>query len=93
MPLGKKHLGKSAAGGIIHITQNDLGPSSSRDLLDNISRLTSQWLMMDGFSVGASDLDVSKGVLDENTKTQDEYLEKARKLMVGLHSGKYDKVR
>lgn len=93
VPMGKKVVGKGAGGGLIHISWNDLGPSATRDLLDNFSRLSSQWLLIDGFSVGLSDVEIKASVLAEVERIKGEYMEGARELIEGLHLGKYDKTR
>jgi len=93
VPIGKKIVGKGAGGGLIHITWSDLGPSATRDLLDNFSRLSSQWLLQDGFSVGLSDVELSQKTHDEIEEYKVKYLEEASQLIEGLHLGKYDEVR
>ena len=51
--------------GIIHVTYNDYGPKETVDLLDSLQTTISNYLVMNGFSVGISDL-----VADEDTKTE-----------------------
>lgn len=93
VPMGKKVVGKGAGGGLIHISWNDLGPSATRDLLDNFSRLSSQWLLIDGFSVGLSDVEIMASVLADIERIKNEYMDGARELIEGLHLGKYDETR
>lgn len=92
-PIGKEVVGKGAGGGLIHICWNDLGPSATRDLLDNLSKLSSQYLLTDGFSVGLSDVEIKQSVLDTIETIKDEYLEGARELIEGLHMQNYDETR
>ena len=91
--LGKKLLGKSAGGGIVHICWKDLGPLICKDLLDNLSRLTSQWILQDGFSVGLSDLEIDNTVAMEVDSLKSEYLKKAERLISGLHMNQYNETR
>lgn len=91
--IGKKVVGKSAGGGLFHVTWNDLGPSATRDLLDNFSRLTSQWLLIDGFSVGVSDVEIAPDIMKKIRDLKHRALTEANELIQGLHLGKYDEVR
>lgn len=45
--------------GLIPIVYHDHSPDEARKFLDNIQRLICRWLMVDGFSVGMSDLIMS----------------------------------
>ena len=49
--------------GIIHVTYNDHGPKDTVDLLDALQNTVEHFLVMNGFSVGISDL-----IADEKTK-------------------------
>jgi len=49
--------------GIVHITYNDYGPAETTMLLDSIQRVVEDFLVLDGFSVGISDLVADEGTL------------------------------
>ena len=51
--------------GIIHVTYNDCGPKDTVDLLDSLQNTVENFLVLNGFSVGISDL-----VADEETKKE-----------------------
>ncbi len=51
--------------GIIHVTYNDYGAKDTVDLLDSLQNTVESFLVMNGFSVGISDL-----IADENTKKE-----------------------
>jgi DNA-directed RNA polymerase II subunit RPB1 len=51
--------------GIIHVTYNDYGPKQTVDLLDSLQTTVENFLVMNGFSIGISDL-----VADEDTKAK-----------------------
>ena len=91
VPMSKSNsmLGASS-GSIFHITWNDLGPTAAKNLMDDLSRVTAQWLMNSGFSVGLRDLQIPKAYMDEIGYDKYEYLEKAYQLIDGLHSGNYN---
>jgi DNA-directed RNA polymerase II subunit RPB1 len=48
--------------GIIHTIYNDLGPERTKDFIDDLQKITSYFLLIEGFSVGIGDM-----VADENT--------------------------
>ena len=51
--------------GIIHVTYNDCGAKDTVDLLDSLQNTVENFLVLNGFSVGISDL-----IADEDTKKQ-----------------------
>ena len=51
--------------GIIHVTYNDYGAKDTVDLLDSLQNTVESFLVMNGFSVGISDL-----IADESTKKE-----------------------
>jgi DNA-directed RNA polymerase II subunit RPB1 len=51
--------------GIVHVTYNDCGPKDTVDLLDALQNTVENFLVLNGFSVGISDL-----VADEETKKE-----------------------
>ena len=51
--------------GIIHVTYNDCGPKETVDLLDSLQNTVENFLVLNGFSVGISDL-----IADDDTKKQ-----------------------
>ena len=51
--------------GIVHVTYNDYGPKETVDLLDSLQNTVESFLVLNGFSVGISDL-----IADEETKKE-----------------------
>ena len=51
--------------GIVHVTYNDYGSKDTVDLLDSLQNTVENFLVLNGFSVGISDL-----IADEDTKKQ-----------------------
>jgi DNA-directed RNA polymerase beta' subunit len=51
--------------GIVHVTYNDYGAKDTVDLLDSLQNTVENFLVLNGFSVGISDL-----IADEDTKKQ-----------------------
>jgi len=62
--LGKNSF-KNRSKGLIPIIYHDFGPKVAMKFLDDTQRLICRWLMLDGFSVGLSDLVMSE---DDNNK-------------------------
>lgn len=52
--LNKKIVGASA-GGIIHISYNELGPTAAMNFLNACQRVVSHWLLHNGHSIGIGD--------------------------------------
>lgn len=90
VPMSKTTLLGASSGSIFHIAWNDLGPTAAKNLMDDFSRVLSQWLMNSGFSVGLRDLEIPKVYMDEILYDKNEYLEKAYQLIDGLNSGNYN---
>ena len=66
--------------GIIHTTYNDYGPKETTELLDALQNTVESFLVMNGFSVGISDL-----VADEDTKRNiDEVIQTQKKQVENL---------
>lgn len=66
--------------GIIHTTYNDYGPKETTQLLDALQNTVESFLVMNGFSVGISDL-----VADEDTKKNiDEVIQAQKKQVENL---------
>uniref|UniRef100_A0A6C0APQ5 DNA-directed RNA polymerase n=1 Tax=viral metagenome TaxID=1070528 RepID=A0A6C0APQ5_9ZZZZ len=61
--------------GIVHVTYNDYGPKETSMFLDSLQRVVEDFLVLNGFSVGISDL-----IADEKTKKDfDESIQKCKK--------------
>jgi DNA-directed RNA polymerase II subunit RPB1 len=65
--LGKNSF-KNRSKGLIPIIYHDFGPNVAMNFLDNTQRLICRWLMLDGFSVGLSDLVITD---DDNSKIKE----------------------
>src|SRR6185312_1791885 len=90
LPINKALIGKGASGGLIHIAWSDLGHNSAQELLDNFSRVISQWILIDGFSAGLSDIEISSVKNSEIEGILDKYRNMSKELINGLYLGQYD---
>lgn len=60
-----KGLISGAGGALHHIIYLDQTPDDARDFIDRITRITNNWLLQTGFSIGAKDMISSKGAKEE----------------------------
>ena len=79
-----------AGKGIIHTTYNDYGPKQTVELLDAIQSTVESFLVLNGFSVGISDL-----VADDTTKAEVEKIiaqkkKEVEQIMLQVHLGLFD---
>ena len=90
LPMAKDtSMLSTSAGSLFHIAWNDLGPKASHELLDNLSRIMSQWFMISGFSVGLKDLEIPSKYTASITASKISYLAKAHTLLDKLHNDEY----
>ena len=59
-PVNKK-VYQDQSNGLVHTIHNDLGKEATRQFFDDTQKLVCDFLVLDGFSVGISDLVVSQG--------------------------------
>ena len=67
--------------GIVHVTYNDYGPKETVALLDALQRVVEDALVLNGFSVGISDLvadEDTKRKMDESIRTQKQLIEQVQ---------------
>jgi DNA-directed RNA polymerase II subunit RPB1 len=80
-----KALFTKTSKGLIHTINNDLGPMRAKDFIDDLQKIVSYFLLIEGFSVGISDM-----LADEETNEQmktiiDDRKEKIEEIMQELH--------
>ena len=76
--------------GIVHVTYNDYGPKETSMFLDSLQRVVEDYLVLNGFSVGISDL-----IADEETKKAfDASIQQAKKdiaaIQLQIHSDLFE---
>jgi len=57
-----KKIYQDRTNGLVHVIYNDINENEARHLFDNTQKLICDWLVQSGFSVGISDLLVSKNI-------------------------------
>lgn len=87
--LKDTRLLKSERGSLVHTAWKDYNHIVAADLLDNISRVSSQWFLIQCFSVGLRDLMLHRSYLSQIDKHKRETIQKAETLTRALHNGVY----
>ena len=85
-----KDIYQARTTGLIHSIYNEYGPDETRMLFDNTQKLICDWLVLNGFSVGISDLIV-------DSMTSDNFKEIIRNMKISvydiieqIHKGKFE---
>lgn len=74
----KKNIG-AAAGGLIHLAYNSMGPEAAMALLNGIQQVVTYWLLQDGHSIGIGDTIPDKQTIEKiQVHIDDEKAEVAR---------------
>jgi len=76
--------------GISHMTYNDFGPKDTVDLLDALQNTVEHFLVMNGFSVGISDLIADEKTKEDIDKKIQERKEKVEQLILQVHLDLFD---
>jgi DNA-directed RNA polymerase beta' subunit len=85
----KSGLLGTSIGSLFHVAYNDLGHLAAADLIDNMSRVASQWLMMDCSSVSLRDMELEPELMAQIEALKHQYLAKTEQLLAGLQNGQY----
>ena len=72
-----KGLFTKTSKGLIHTIYNDLGPQRAKDFIDDLQKIVSYYLLIDGFSIGISDM-----LADEETNEKMKEIIDTRKLKI-----------
>ncbi|EJP70630.1 RNA polymerase Rpb1 [Beauveria bassiana ARSEF 2860] len=70
--LKKKSVG-AAAGGIIHLCYNELGPEGAMAFLNGVQQVVTYWLLNTGFSIGIGDTVPDKATINKIQEHIDEH--------------------
>ena len=71
--------------GLIHTINNDCGPARCKQFIDDLQNIVSYFLLIEGFSVGISDMIASKEVNNQMNTIIDERKGKIEEIMQELH--------
>tara|TARA_B100001094_G_scaffold312283_1_gene348802 strand:- start:12572 stop:17140 length:4569 start_codon:yes stop_codon:yes gene_type:complete len=84
--------------GLIHTIYNDLGPERTKDFIDDLQKITTYFLLIEGFSVGIGDMiaddntnEKIKGVIADNKNKIDQITQEFHLNIYENYSGKSNK--
>jgi DNA-directed RNA polymerase beta' subunit len=78
--------------GLVHAAYNSLGPDSVVAMLDGTQKLTCDWLVLSGFSVGVSDLVVPRETVTQMSAALADAKVNAYATIRKVHSGTFENV-
>ena len=80
-----KGLFTKTSKGLIHTIYNDLGPMRTKDFIDDLQKIVSYFLLIEGFSVGISDMIAPEETNEQIKKVIDEKKENIASVMQDIH--------
>jgi DNA-directed RNA polymerase beta' subunit len=78
--------------GLVHATNNQLGPSAVTAMLNSTQKIICDWLVLSGFSVGVSDLVVSDSALGRKRTALAEAKRGVYEALQRVHAGAFENV-
>ena len=76
--------------GIVHSIYNEYGPEETKVFFDNTQQLICNWLVLDGFSVGISDMMVDATQMEKFKSYISQMKVNVYNVISDVHSGKYE---
>jgi DNA-directed RNA polymerase beta' subunit/intein/homing endonuclease len=76
--------------GVVHILYNDYGPKETTMFLDSLQRVIEDYLVLNGFSVGISDLVADDKTTENIKKTIEDCKKKIEDLQLQVHSDLFE---
>ena len=85
-----KKIYQDRTNGLVHVSFNDNGQEEARHLFDNTQKLICNWLVYSGFSVGISDLVISKDIDNEMKTVINDMKKKVYEIIRKVHQNTYE---
>ena len=85
-----KKIYQNRTNGLIHSIFNECGPDETRLFFDNTQRMICDWLVMNGFSVGISDLVIDEETQNRLKQTIQNMKVKVYDIISQVHTGKFE---
>ena len=85
-----KKIYQDRTNGLVHILFNDNGQEEARHLFDNTQKLICNWLVYSGFSVGISDLVISKDIDTEMKDVINDMKKNVYDIIRKVHENSYE---
>ena len=80
-----KSLFTKVSKGLIHTIYNDLGSERTKDFIDDLQKIVSYYLLIEGFSIGISDMIADKKTNNKINKTINKKKEEIDSIMQDIH--------
>lgn len=85
----QKEIVGSGAGGLVHSIWLEIGPDATNEFMTTSQRVVNQWLIQNGFTVGASDIVLSKDLQD---KIQEDHKDIVKKYFQSFNFYRNEKI-
>ncbi|GAX84485.1 hypothetical protein CEUSTIGMA_g11905.t1 [Chlamydomonas eustigma] len=85
-----EHVFSKASVGLVHATNNTLGPAGVVAMLNSTQKLVCDWLVLSGFSVGVADIVVQPAVAERKRAILDAAKARVQDMLRGVHSGTFE---
>ncbi len=85
-----KGIFSKSSKGIIHTTYNDYGAKQTVDLIDSLQNTVESYLILDGFSVGISDLVADEGTNKEMQDAIEKRKKEVEEILLQVHLDLFD---
>jgi DNA-directed RNA polymerase beta' subunit len=86
-----KSIYQNQTKGLVHTIYNECGPDDTRHFFDNTQKLICNWLVLNGYSVGISDLVIDKSVILSMKNRINQMKMEVYDILKQIHENKYDK--
>ena len=80
-----KNIFTKTSKGLIHTIYNDMGPQRAKDLIDDLQKIVCYFILLEGFSVGISDMIADKETNDKMGSIIQENKKQIEELCKRLH--------
>lgn len=85
-----KKIYQDRTNGLVHVIFNDNGQEEARHLFDNTQKLICNWLVYSGFSVGISDLVISKEIDNKMKMVINNMKKEVYEIIKNVHQNTYE---
>ena len=85
-----KSIFTATSKGLIHVIFNDLGPERAKDFIDDLQKIVTKFLLIEGFSVGIGDMVADDEIYMKIKNVIEENKVKIDKIMQEIHLGIFE---
>jgi DNA-directed RNA polymerase II subunit RPB1 len=85
-----KSIFSATSKGLIHVIFNDLGPERAKNFIDDLQKIVTKFLLIEGFSVGIGDMVANNEIYMKIKNVIDDNKIKIDKIMQEIHLGVFE---